>query len=59
LSTPSVQLAAWHTLPVQTLLSQSAPELHDWPGVHTGQLGPPQSVSVSVPLVTPSGQIGG
>src|SRR5262249_43534641 len=56
--TPSVQVAAWHTPPVQIVLSQSEPARHDLPAVHAVQVGPPQSTSVSLAFLTPSVQVG-
>jgi hypothetical protein len=55
--TPSVQLAAWHTLLVHTRLAQSPGTLHAPPGPHAGHV-PPQSTLVSEPLRTPSLQAG-
>jgi hypothetical protein len=49
LVTPSVQVAALHTPPVHTLLSQSLAVPHAFPATH-GEQEPPQSVSLSVPF---------
>ena len=44
--------------PVQTPLMQSPPVAQCLPSAHFGQLGPPQSTSVSLPFWTPSVQVG-
>src|SRR5262245_56481553 len=43
-----------HWVPEQTALTQSVATLHAFPSAHGGHWLPPQSVSVSVPSVTPS-----
>src|SRR4051812_12857032 len=50
LRTPSAHVGGWHTLFVQTPLTQSIPPLHASPSAQASQLLPPQSVSVSVPF---------
>jgi hypothetical protein len=52
--TPSVHVAAWHTLLEHTTLAQSPATLHGSPGPQPGQLPPPQSMLVSAPFLTPS-----
>jgi hypothetical protein len=47
-----VRLAAGHTA-----FTQSVPSLHALPSSQRGQVGPPQSMSVSVPFFTPSAQL--
>lgn len=47
-----------HCPPRQLAVAQSTLFLHACPSPHFGQAVPPQSTSVSVPLVTPSVQIG-
>jgi hypothetical protein len=49
--TPSLQLAAWQTPPVQTAETQSELALHALPLPHTPQVPPPQSTSVSAPFL--------
>jgi len=45
---PSVQVAVWQKLPLQTPLAQSAPTVHHVPVPQRGQgVGPPQSLPVS------------
>src|SRR3954470_11600026 len=56
--TPSVQLGAWHTLPVHTPLEQSLPMVQARPVAHLVTHEPPQSTSVSVPFFAPSVQVG-
>lgn len=43
----------------QLLLTQSLLTLQTAPGRHFMQVGPPQSIPVSLPLLTPSPQDGG
>jgi hypothetical protein len=59
LSMPSVQVAVWQASgkPEQTLLAQSVLPLHALFAPHAWQFEPPQSVSVSVPFLTPSVQL--
>ncbi len=52
--TPSTQVAAWHLPLTQKVEAQSAPVLQLSPASQPLQLGPPQSVAVSLPLRTPS-----
>ena len=58
-STPSVQVGAWQAggKPEHTLLEQSGLALHALFAAHAEQSEPPQSVSVSVPFLTPSVQL--
>jgi len=57
--TPSVQLAAWHLLPLHTPVLQSAPVVQPWFGEQRLQEPPPpQSTSVSLPFSTMSLQVG-
>src|SRR4051794_17518007 len=58
--TPSPQVGVWQTLPVHTPLAQSLSPEHAFPLPHffAGAHDPPQSVSVSVPFLTPSPQLG-
>jgi hypothetical protein len=54
--TPSVQVAAWHTCPVQTPVVHSLARLQPWPALQAGH-DPPQSVSVSFPSLRLSLQV--
>jgi hypothetical protein len=56
---PSVQLGpdGVQTLLVHSVLTQSAPATHALPSEHLGQLGPPQSTSVSLPFLVLSEQL--
>ena len=56
--TPSVHDAPTHSPAWQTLVLQSPFWRHFAAAAHLGQLGPPQSVSVSVPFSAPSAQVG-
>jgi hypothetical protein len=56
--TVSVQVGAWHLLPVQTPLVQSAAKRHPLPSPQLAAQEPPQSTSVSKPLRAPSVQVG-
>jgi hypothetical protein len=58
LRTVSVQLGAWQTLPVHTLLPQSVPAPQPWPGTHLFGQPDPQSTSDSVPFFTVSVHVG-
>ncbi len=53
--TPSEQLG-WHTLFVQTLLTQSVPAPQAFPSAQVGHVPPPQSTSVSALSFAPSAQ---
>jgi hypothetical protein len=57
---PSEHVAAGceQTPPVQTPLSQSLPVVQPLPSAHFGHVGPPQSMSVSVPFFVPSVHVG-
>jgi hypothetical protein len=58
--TTSVQLGTWQMLPMQILLLQSLPAEQILPSAQTlpeATHGPPQSLSVSPPLVAPSVQV--
>jgi hypothetical protein len=49
----------WQVPPWQFALAQSALLRHVRPFPHAGQLPPPQSMSVSLPFLTASEQVGG
>lgn len=49
----------WHTSVLQKLDSQSVSPRHDFATGQSGQVGPPQSTSVSSPFLVPSSQRGG
>lgn len=49
---------AWHLLPVQVLLAQSAAWVQALPFWHLEQVAPPQSTSVSTPFLMRSVQVG-
>jgi hypothetical protein len=55
--TLSVHDGAWHVA-LQTPSLQSVPALQLFPSSHAGQLTPPQSTSVSLPLSIPSVHVG-
>jgi len=54
LVTPSEQVGALQTLPVHTLLEQSAPLAHVLFAPQAAQVPPPQSTSDSAPFFVPS-----
>jgi hypothetical protein len=55
-----VQLAATHEthVPLQKPLLQSVAKPQVWPAPHAGHVPPPQSMSVSLPFLTPSRHVG-
>jgi hypothetical protein len=55
--TLSLHVGAWQVIAVQTWLLQSSGAAHARPSMQGGQTSPPQSVSVSVPLLMPSLQV--
>jgi hypothetical protein len=55
---PSVHVAAWHTLPAQTLFAQSPPMEHALPSAQFPPHVAPQSTSVSLPFFIVSLHVG-